>query len=41
MSFAALNLHSAFLRAVEALGFTTPTPIQRDAIPPVLAGRER
>ena len=40
MSFAALNLHSAFLRAVEALGFTTPTPIQRDAIPPVLAGRD-
>ena len=40
MSFAALNLHSAFLRAVEALGFTAPTPIQRDAIPPVLAGRD-
>ena len=40
MSFAALNLHSAFLRAAEALGFTAPTPIQRDAIPPVLAGRD-
>jgi ATP-dependent RNA helicase RhlE len=40
MSFAALNLHSTFLRAVEALGFTAPTPIQRDAIPPVLAGRD-
>ena len=38
MSFAALNLHPTLLRAVDALGFTTPTPIQRDAIPPARAG---
>ena len=40
MSFASLNLAPALLRAVDALGFTTPTPIQRDAIPPVRAGRD-
>ena len=40
MSFASLNLHPTLLRAVGALGFTTPTPIQRDAIPPARAGRD-
>jgi ATP-dependent RNA helicase RhlE len=40
MSFTALNLHPSLLRAVEALGFTAPTPIQRDAIPPARAGRD-
>src|SRR5215468_1591062 len=40
MSFAALHLHPTLLRAVEALGFTAPTPIQRDAIPPARAGRD-
>src|SRR5262245_32458420 len=40
MSFAALNLRPTLLRAVEALGFTAPTPIQRDAIPPTRAGRD-
>ncbi|HKZ07134.1 MAG TPA: DEAD/DEAH box helicase [Methylomirabilota bacterium] len=40
MSFASLNLHPALLRAVDALGFTAPTPIQRDAIPPARAGRD-
>jgi ATP-dependent RNA helicase RhlE len=40
MSFAALNLHEDLLRAVEALGFTAPTPIQREAIPPARAGRD-
>jgi ATP-dependent RNA helicase RhlE len=40
MSFAALNLHPTLLRAVEALGFATPTPIQREAIPPARAGRD-
>ena len=28
------------LRALERAGFTTPTPIQADAIPPLLAGRD-
>jgi ATP-dependent RNA helicase RhlE len=40
MSFAALNLHEHLLRAVESLGFTEPTPIQREAIPPARAGRD-
>ncbi|QQR73358.1 MAG: DEAD/DEAH box helicase [Holophagales bacterium] len=40
MSFTDFNLHPALLRAVADLGFTTPTPIQRDAIPPGLAGRD-
>ena len=40
MSFTALNLHPNLLRAVEALGFTSPTPIQRDAIPPAREGRD-
>jgi ATP-dependent RNA helicase RhlE len=40
MSFTAFNLHPHLLRAVERMGFTTPTPIQRDAIPPAMAGRD-
>ena len=40
MSFAAFNLHSDLLRALEALSFTAPTPIQTDAIPPACRGRD-
>jgi ATP-dependent RNA helicase RhlE len=40
MSFASLNLHPTLKRAVDALGFTAPTAIQRDAIPPARAGRD-
>jgi ATP-dependent RNA helicase RhlE len=40
MSFDTFDLHPDLLRGVAALGFATPTPIQRDAIPPVLAGRD-
>ena len=40
MSFASFTLHPDLLRAVDALGFTVPTPIQRDAIPPALTGRD-
>ena len=40
MSFNTFDLHPDLLRGVTALGFETPTPIQRDAIPPVLAGRD-
>jgi ATP-dependent RNA helicase RhlE len=40
MSFADLGLMPELLRALEAVGYTTPTPIQRDAIPVVLAGRD-
>ncbi|WP_287128860.1 DEAD/DEAH box helicase [Candidatus Cyanaurora vandensis] len=40
MSFAPLNLHPDLLRGVEALGFSQPTPIQTQAIPPALAGHD-
>ncbi|MEK9940615.1 MAG: DEAD/DEAH box helicase, partial [Methylotenera sp.] len=40
MSFEALNLHPAILRAIEEAGYTTPTPIQAQAIPEVIAGRD-
>ncbi|MBQ0714631.1 DEAD/DEAH box helicase [Paraperlucidibaca wandonensis] len=40
MSFADLGLMPELLQALEAVGYTTPTPIQRDAIPVVLAGRD-
>jgi len=40
MSFSSFNLHPELLRAVDAMGFTAPTPIQRDAIPPGMAGRD-
>ncbi len=38
MSFAALGLADEILRAVTENGYTTPTPIQAQAIPAVLAG---
>jgi ATP-dependent RNA helicase RhlE len=38
MSFASLGLSDALVRAVNAHGYTTPTPIQAKAIPAVLAG---
>jgi ATP-dependent RNA helicase RhlE len=40
MSFASFRLHADLLRALSALEFTVPTPIQRDAIPPALQGRD-
>ena len=40
MSFDTLGLQTPMLRAVEALGHTTPTPIQEKAIPEVLTGKD-
>ncbi len=40
MSFSSFNLHPSLLRGVADLGFTAPTPIQRDGIPPALEGRD-
>jgi superfamily II DNA/RNA helicase len=40
MSFADLGLSDELLRAVSEAGYDTPTPIQRQAIPPVLMGRD-
>ncbi|MDQ3127864.1 MAG: DEAD/DEAH box helicase [Chloroflexota bacterium] len=40
MSFDALGLTPELLRAVADQGYTEPTPVQREAIPFVLAGRD-
>src|SRR5216684_1596500 len=40
MSFSEFQLHPDLLRGIEALGFQAPTPIQLDAIPPAMAGRD-
>jgi ATP-dependent RNA helicase RhlE len=40
LAFSALNLHPTLLRGVEALGFVRPTPIQSQAIPHALEGRD-
>ncbi len=40
MSFAALNLSPDILKAISEKGYTTPSPIQIEAIPAVLAGRD-
>ena len=40
MKFAEFSLDARLNAAVEAMGYTTPTPIQEQAIPLVLAGRD-
>ena len=35
-----LGLDPALVRAVDAIGYEAPTPIQRDAIPAILGGRD-
>jgi ATP-dependent RNA helicase RhlE len=40
LPFSHFNLHQNLLKGVKDLGFTRPTPIQADAIPPALAGRD-
>ncbi|MGI2171197.1 DEAD/DEAH box helicase [Shewanella sp. MF05960] len=40
MSFASLGLNAAILKAVEKQGYDTPSPIQAQAIPAVLAGQD-
>jgi len=39
-SFASLGLDAALLRTLEGLGYEEPTPVQRETIPPLLAGRD-
>ncbi len=39
-SFADLGLHESVLSAVTAAGYSSPTPIQRDAIPVIMRGRD-
>ena len=38
--FQSLGLSNTLLRAVEAEGYTTPTPVQQQSIPPLLEGRD-
>jgi len=40
MSFESLGLMAELHRAVSEKGYSTPTPIQRQAIPPILEGRD-
>ena len=40
MPFSQFGLHSDLLRGVREMGFTRPTPIQSDAIPPAVEGRD-
>jgi ATP-dependent RNA helicase RhlE len=40
MSFDQLGLRAELVRAVQALGYDTPTPIQLSAVQPVLNGRD-
>ena len=39
-SFADLNLRPELLNAIGGLGYEEPTPIQREAIPPMMAGHD-
>src|SRR5688572_30864865 len=39
-TFADLGLEPRLVAALESLGYEEPTPIQREAIPPLLAGRD-
>ena len=40
MPFSSFGLHANLLRGVKEMGFTRPTPIQQDSIPPALEGRD-
>jgi ATP-dependent RNA helicase RhlE len=40
MPFSNLGLHPALVRATAELGYQRPTPIQNDAIPPAVEGRD-
>jgi ATP-dependent RNA helicase RhlE len=40
MPFTKLNLHPSLLAGIKELGFARPTPIQAEAIPPALEGKD-
>jgi len=40
MPFSSFGLHADLLRGVKELGFKRPTPIQIDAMPPAIAGKD-
>jgi superfamily II DNA/RNA helicase len=40
LSFSSLNLHEAVQRALATAGYTEPTPVQSQAVPPALEGHD-
>ncbi len=40
MSFTTFNLNASILRALKEKGYTQPTPVQQQAIPEILSGRD-
>jgi len=40
MPFSTLKLHPSLSRGIRELGFARPTPVQSEAIPPAMAGRD-
>src|SRR4051795_301224 len=38
--FSSLKLHPSLHKSIKELGFARPTPVQAEAIPPALAGRD-
>ncbi len=40
MTFEALGLHTSILNALTAAGYTAPTPVQQQAIPAAIAGKD-
>lgn len=40
MAFTSLGLHPALLKGIKDLGFTSPSPIQAEAIPHAMAGKD-
>ncbi len=40
MNFETFNFHPSIMAGVRALGYTTPTPIQLQSIPPIMRGRD-
>src|SRR4026208_2580217 len=40
MTFTSFGLHPDLLRGVKELGFKRPNPVQADAIPPAIEGRD-
>ncbi|MFH2061304.1 MAG: DEAD/DEAH box helicase [Pseudomonadota bacterium] len=40
MSFKNFNFHQKITAGIVACGYTVPTPIQKEAIPPILAGKD-
>ncbi len=40
MPFTGLSIHKDLLKGIKELGFTRPTPIQEQAVPPGVAGRD-